>query len=142
MTDRELDALVSEKVLGWEIEQRWCNWCPDGGGLMENPFQDDKDFEPNLTGTFRDEMHPCEVRRRGEYPWLNPVPFFSTSIDAAWKLLEKFKDREFSLNYLPPDGESHSWMVGFDRPVCAKTAARAICFAALQVVGAEADDDG
>lgn len=112
---RELDALVAEKVMGLEVK----------------PYEKLKGSDiPEYFGTL---WVPSADQNRGTpyQQWL-PLPHYSTSIAAAWEVVEKLKDDDFHL-------EEHGthWKAGFGpRWRGAETAPHAICLAALEAIGA------
>lgn len=133
---RELDALVAERVMGWS---RW--------------YEDKKDLYPP-------EGSPENKgwTKRGGIMIQALIPEYSTSIEAAWRVVEKIKNlgkvekttddgkewynirHEFHIEWLP---DSNMWRAGwydfrYDDYQCndieAPTAPLAICKAALKVV--------
>lgn len=121
MTDRELDALIAENVMGWEIRWLGCEphhyWEPDDG-------------------------------RGGR--WNDRLPEYSTDIAAAFQVVEKMKRVRlwFSCCYqtgaLRDDLSAMAWSCrfrGFKRGESIegfhgdKSLPRAICLAALKAVG-------
>jgi len=114
----ELDALVAEKVMGWEyvIDGEGTGWV-------------DKATEQFVTGYNNDDPSQPEIA---------PPPF-STSIAAAWEVVEKLKsdNRTIDISSATPGwraiiDECHDWKV----EVRAETAPRAICLAAMKASGA------
>ena len=134
MTDRELDALVAEKVMGGKIEHDWVE--PFGGDL-----QMCRACERNMMDS--DRPRHC-------------TPSYSTSIEAAWEVMEKLKDRVgdkerelLEVNWLPA---KNKWVAGiwcYEQKMLggsvarasfvasADSAPRAICLAALKAFGVE-----
>lgn len=164
MTNRELDALVAEKVMGLVVIQNWkCGYMPDCGNYEATmpAFTDDTFTEKIYPLTpssefdsLYDERGPVYELHKG----IEPVPFYSTDIAAAWLVVEK----------LAQDGDEHpaciqkglpaygdhdtpfevyknyagypGWTCYFaDYEVCAHadTAPLAICLAAIKAVGVE-----
>jgi hypothetical protein len=119
---RELDSLIARKVFGYEIT---CSVDPLS------------DFS---VGRNRDGS---DAKRN--FCWVNddleiPTPHFSTKIQAAWQVVEKFdkKDNEVYLNHLPrfyPEWQCIIfYMDGNRQSAGADTAPLAICRAALLAV--------
>jgi hypothetical protein len=127
---RELDALVAERVMGWQVdtdkEGYWCNDAGWTGWLV-----------PESEADARYEQDRC---------W-RP----STDITAAWQVVEHIKEREgcgFFVAWNKPEyGRPAHWSAGFieagndghghdyTAEVEADTAQLAICKAALAAVG-------
>ena len=136
---RELDTLVAEKVMGLQL-MRWtnhptfepvvirgdgrCNRC--GWPLFDNP-------EKGCTA------ENCSMRPMPDYP---RIPDYSTSIAAAWEVVEKVQLFN-SLALAQQDGTwEKPWAVieqGEDGDMISEavTAPLAICLAALKAVGYE-----
>lgn len=106
---RELDAKVAEKVMGW-----WAIMLPADDRMVASGIPPKEGHE-----------------REG-------VPHYSTSIEAAWEVVEKMHQEWWFTLVQGPDG----WLADFynDMDVRhrakAKTAPEAICLAALKAVGA------
>lgn len=116
MTDRELDALVAEKVMGWRIER-----------YMTNP--------PKPTGM---GMPPDSTT-------IAEIPAYSTDIAAAWEVVEKMRaqgfDNQFSWRADRPGHRSRPFACfGRNGSAEADTLQKAICLAALKAVGVKMDD--
>lgn len=115
---RGLDALVAEKVMGWQ----WQQWAP-------NPEQ------PHLAPPGYGRPHP-------DHWWLGRsifelVPNYSTDIAAAWLVvehMERTRPNEFMLWT-----EQGQWGAEFDNDISrfALAAPLSICVAALAAVGVE-----
>ena len=125
---RELDALVAEKVMGWQefpyliLSDDRLSYCPPG------------------------PVHISTVRE---------VPPYSTSIAAAWEVVEKLRAMNSTLELYSPGAlvndemgiHAVEWQATFkswEEPwgphgpsVEAQTAPHAICLAALKAVGVE-----
>lgn len=127
MTDRELDALVAEKVMG----------------LSKGDYYVDYD---KLSFQEQNNIN------RGQGAVIYPLPHYSTSIEAAWQVVEKLKfievqildlgikRRNFNLCFTSDSNWEASWNNRYGHEVChayAETVPRAICLAALKVVGIE-----
>lgn len=112
---RELDALVAEKVMGLRCERLMTN-PPKPSGLMRSPGGE-------LVG----------------------LPYFSTDISVAWKVVEEMRGRGYwvSVQMQPKSGDVDCvmWLPSADDTQDfsddeAPTAPLAICRAALKAVGA------
>lgn len=117
MTSRELDAQVAEKVMGWKRDFRLSKSHSEAWRVVA---------EGDVTGQF-----------------IQPLSWSpSTSIEAAWEVVEKMQDtdRKFQIEsstgcngkwgavfsqYHEPFGEAWGW---------AETAPEAICLAALKAI--------
>lgn len=111
---REMDALVAEMVMGYQWQD---------GALQHD----------DLPGGGR--CHPRSV--------MNPPPPYSTSIEAAWQVVEKLQDipgyelldirlrRKHGVAIMTDAGSCMKCLVTAD------TAPLAICLAALKAVGVE-----
>lgn len=119
---RELDALVAEKVMGWQ-------------SIEYNDFKiwAHQDYLPAITN------HPLGFAMPEGY---SPLPRYSTNIAAAWKVVEKFEAKHWEISistdeigylvYLTrrnDDGGSTTFKGEAD------TAPLAICLAALNAKG-------
>lgn len=70
---------------------------------------------------------------RDEY--MDSVSKYSTSIEAAWKVVEKIKTERFEITFVDYD-EERQWMAGWDG-ICfeyGRTAPHAICLVALKAI--------
>ena len=120
LSDRELDALVAEKVMGWKMYKG--AWFPEGF-----------DFEV--------EKHKYNA------DWLSNgihIPHYSADIAAAWQVVEKMKAdfsdgsvEGFSLWFSSNPVQMPHWKCMFENSedhvkAEAPTAPRAICLAALR----------
>lgn len=122
LTNREIDALVAEKIMGWTREpDKTTDW-------QETPW-----YEDCIWTT------PC-----GQLSKIYP-PNYSTSIEAAWEVVEKLISDGYTW-----DLNSHvEWRVRvanyrdgqtrgvFETHEIGITLPRAICLAALKAVGEE-----
>lgn len=117
MTDRELDALVAEKVMGWKIEGR--------------PIR--------LSGGHFDDVRiPADGT-------VKMLPSYSTDIAAAWQVVEKVRELNgwpFILESHGDPGAPGRWWAYFQKTIGDRSvnghgheAPRAICLAALKAVG-------
>jgi len=160
MPDRELDALVSEKVMGLHIySHTWpCGYEPECGCYEAASIGASREY------AWHNENGPVFIDQDcdGDIPWLEPVPFYSTDIATAWQVVEKMTEHveleyDFewqgpifkpSHDYLTSEGfplGTTCWYVyiekaGYREWVCADSAPRAICLAALKALGVEVDD--
>jgi hypothetical protein len=128
MTDRELDALCAERVMGWtRLQPPFCN---DGYRLIEwyTP--------PQPTDSQTNGLMPVDSSR---------VPCFSTYMDRAWQVVEKMREQGWTFNIMVQTCDfpasatftdrtgshgSPSWGLGFNAKH--KCAPRAIVLAALK----------
>jgi hypothetical protein len=122
MTDRELDALVAEKVMGW---------------IIGYPLADAPDGMP--------PRPPGDTRSHYDYPVL--VPAYSTDITAAWQVVEKMEDLGYHWRFanVIPSSDPIVYTMKFmrmdtDAKETEFTAPLAICRAALKAV--EVENDG
>lgn len=109
MVNRELDAIVAEKVMG--IGNTFLSRCNDPG---ETAYLDDQ-------GLYR------------------LVPHYSTDIAAAWGVVERMRDDDWRVDlWVDEDGWwvrfTRFLQVGYE---CADTAPEAICRAALKAMEAD-----
>lgn len=117
---REIDALVAEKVMGKEVTPNVsgfdgrCGWRDDYGFTRSR-------YPRNPPYHFGAALKESNAN-------YNRVPFYSTSISAAWEVVEKM-------------GEENKTWIMFDNVIGhltaydAKEAACQICYAALTSVG-------
>lgn len=129
---RELDALVAEKVMGW---------AP---------------FAPQVLDKLGFHFcSPCDICGREGEPFEHCLPYFSTKIEAAWKVVEKvielpqFNDRHCYFNIQQHRAEFKEAEVEMrlfelrdgEELLCGpyyvlgESAPHAICLAALKAVG-------
>lgn len=121
---RELDALVAEKVMGCSVRNGHCCCEPN---------------RPHGRSDYRAEQQRVYC----------PLKPYSTSIEAAWEVVEKIKnirgtDGTFKIQYWHPGSvvyADHEDLLGcdFDHTIYSwgQTAPHAICLAALKAVGVE-----
>ncbi len=122
---RELDALVSEKVMGWV----WIAFeIAHTTDVVRRPYPGDSwDVQHGRRADFTEPI---------AYGWDSNLPHYSTDIAAAWRVVDRRKgEYTFILSY---NQHEHTWWVCFD-PVNhyearADTAPLAICRAALKAV--------
>lgn len=123
---RELDTLVAEKLMGWELA----------------------DLSHHNYGTIVVAGPPGATLSPGS------IPCYSTDIGATWEVVEKLRADEYEVDirvcYSTPHKCAHPWSVyivesGVDKPfgrasTChAESAPLAICLAALKVKGIEVE---
>ena len=142
MTNREIDALIAEKVMGWVKKtitlavknkegyvQSWEETC------LVNPKFPDVDL-----------LHRLEFSE--DQSDKQKMPYYSTSISDAWEVVEKMKRHFPSIVYNSSDSNSSMWNISFWKDefggeswdAIAETAPRAICLAALKVIGVKIED--
>ena len=147
MKDRELDALVAERVMGWRpyIDKREC-WAIDTPCDIDNEHP--RGRETLWTGE-RAWGFDEATGKRWDRPWwgaTQEVPFYSTDITAAWQVVEAMR----ATNYRNWRVESFAggtcaafWTDNEDpdeltRDAADEVSARAICLAALKALGVDA----
>lgn len=117
LTDREIDALVAEKVMGWTWQT---HWGPEEMRSLFPPPNSDMGYHPD-------------------------VPEFSTDISAAFQVLASKPVGEWCPSlHMQDSGEWYceiklGYNTSYRKAVgaSASTLAMAICLTALQAVGAE-----
>ena len=140
MSDRELDAAVAEKVMGWRWVQApqydYDGPLPEQGKVLVPPDHDDKNYQWQPKGVIQPYAFVGGMR-------------WSTDIAAAWEVVDRVLDLAFScfggmtgVNLLYNPYESR-WEASFDwsDSTCVngwhEKPARAICLAALAAVEAK-----
>ena len=139
---RELDALVAEKVMGW---QRFPYVLPGAGQHVDGDVVE-------RWGATTVTVNYCPPGRV-HVSTIRTVPFYSTSIDAAWTVVEKLRDTNASVELsayrhevkddVPLLNRVAVWggnAIGMETKVAettAETMPLAICRAALAAVGVE-----
>lgn len=138
MSPREIDALVAEKVMGFtlckctdeEIEKWRSGYCAkENEGAIGFYVDPPRRFGSDKT------CNKC-----GKY--YVPILSYSTSIEAAWSVVEKMMINRFEDVNIDADSPNE-WRVAFTDYIEkagvaeAKTAPLAICLAALKAVGVE-----
>ena len=142
MTNREIDALVAEKVMGWtripsNHPYRWYN--DRGGVIVEGQPQ----------------KFPCYDKANATYGGIPDDWRPSSSIAAAWEVVEKLSGPDFDHRCVivsKTDMTDEKWgceigntqAAGSDGAsyAVADTAPMAICLAALNAVGVEVPQKG
>lgn len=121
LSDRELDALVAEKVMGWKK-------APNGAWMS---------YEKDAFGNGGWKSH-ATWKANASVSAVRFTP--STDIAAAWQVVEKMKERQW--NFTIADLVKNKWRAEFGGSrkhkqtwEDADTAPRAICLAALKAVG-------
>lgn len=130
---RELDALVAERVMGWERRNE--SWY-DEEGVEKTRFVSPED---DLTGEVLEDViggwgSECS------YDELEYVPYYSTDIAAAWLVWEAVSNAKWSLHRRDDGGYEvmeHIRWEDFYSYAEAPTAPLAICLAALRAKGGE-----
>ena len=122
MNDRELDALVAEKVMGWErCPKEDCDGCDCPVFFYGRPLNE---------WCVNDPEH--------RLPWMP-----STDIATAWQAVEKMKARPGHFSFrLEQSGTAYhlpEWAATFNNEFIGISAhaPSAICLAALKAVGVE-----
>lgn len=145
-TDREIDALVAEKIFNW----RWFE-CVQTACLVHPMLARDWDqqgewmYKPLPGGPgklFRDDIDGIRFYDSSKGGHTHPhIEEFSTKIECAWMVINKMSEYKSSVSWLP---ESKEWFVTFNRSnkesirtALSDTAPRAICIAALRCQGIE-----
>lgn len=112
---RELDALIAEKVMGLKRSDHW-------------PVVDLRE----------DRSRPLD-RWDDDQGNIVPLPAYSTSIEAAWEVVEKIASLKNCWR-LRLEKHPQGWSVDFETEwkveLVAETAPHAICLAALKAMGA------
>lgn len=117
---REMDALVAERVMGWDRDVMGCLGAPKGAKEYDTQCH-------SWIGAWDENGNP------------NFLPHYSTDIAAAWQVVEWMKDWNFTLDWLGSD-----WQAMFQTEddgeffVNADTALLAICRAALKALEVDA----
>ena len=147
MTDRELDALVAEKVMGKTVEF-----------IPSEPVEikDDPTAFFGVTTNFGGAVFTSD-REWLVDDWLDieavrAVANYSTDIAAAWAVVEKIAEGGFWLKLTTPFTPEQPYWAGFtphnitgwngrpDHQAGDLSPSRAICLAALKAVGVEVKD--
>lgn len=134
MTDRELDALVRDKVFAFKWDETKCRVC----GWT-------------LAATVNEGCVPgnCSLRPGPDIPAADRCAPYSTDVSAAFLVVDEMARRGFLLQ-LTLRAKPDLWMAAFGRKFMesvpaeqAVGAARAICLAALAALGVPvAEDEG
>ena len=112
---RKLDALIAEKVMGWSLDQL----AAECGIYRGWPSKGDAIHRPAL-----------------------PILYYSTSISAAWEVVEKMMSGGFRFVFSCEGEKSHAHFFNDDQEVpgatqfyaVGETAPLAVCLAALKLV--------
>jgi len=93
MTDRELDALVATKVMGWERrgDDDWCKPLhkPDGDDDGGEKGPHPRLVPPGKTFEERRERTVFLCRCGPDIEFCDRLPFFSTDVAAAWAVVQR-----------------------------------------------------
>lgn len=135
---RKLDALVAEKIMGLRVVAHdWpCGRDPEFGDYEAASFWEEEMEERGPVYVPEDGSWPPKylLDVKAHYAYVEPVPFYSTDIAAAWQVVEKMITDK-GLFCLTIDDESDGFWCHFGN--CAHeaygTAPEAICKAALLV---------
>lgn len=136
MTDRELDALVAEKVMGCNPKWVQSQWSSGKYVICECRYtRHDHDF-------FR------QCCQSGSYYDNAEILHYFTNISAAWQVVEKMLDAEWIFELFVTKEKMRATFHktsaprGFERYVAiANKETRAICLAALKAKGVEVKDE-
>lgn len=151
---RELDAMVAERVMGWKVVGYVDAWGECG---PEEPMAEPGDHPAYVEECICEwvRQNNVEYGKDPEHGWIHGhswqclaiVPEHSTSVAAAWEVVEKMRERGWQLHLQGPHG---GWRARFvwwgetipvvgarpriDPHADADTAPLAICLAAIQAV--------
>lgn len=122
MTNREIDALVAEKVMDLTV--------------IKTTYQN------KLIGavSYYSIGEPDWEDDRGDMYLSNPLPSYTLDINAAWEVVEKLQSMDYGFILDSMQGCLGYWQAHFERDRSvytaeASTPANAICLAALKAVG-------
>lgn len=120
MTDRELDALVAEKVMGWVKSSD-----EHGDIYSEQSVSYVMHYRTDVPHGMRNDSTTAEL------------PFFSSQIAAAWTVVDHMR---YNGSLLELEEEKTGWWARFsggekDLLLNQQTAPMAICLAALKAAG-------
>lgn len=136
MNDRELDALVAEKVMGWTV------LIPPADPTEDDDLTRVAVLDPSYLGLRR------YIETRPQY-WALKEWHPSTDITAAMTIVQHMHSGPvgpgFHLDWTPADGPDEAWLASFGSnnypergehivEAVAPTPERAICLAALQAL--------
>ena len=121
-SEREIDKLVAEKVMGWKWES----------------FKDPDNFKSPARWLCR----PDGLKIGEEsLSYSNHLPHYSTNIADAKTVLDRYKALEPEMSW---SDEDHCWVVVFKKhpatPTCDESLEKAIVLHCLKVEGVEVDD--
>lgn len=151
---RELDAMIAERIMGLNVVARnWpCGWAEGFYQAQHWPQRGHEWFRE--TGPVYAEVQtiwPPQVDPRhpddpwGPYTDVQPVPFYSTDITAAWQVLTHLQEQGYVPSVSRHRSEPDAWWACFSREhrtpddvgeATGDTAPLAICRAALAAVEA------
>lgn len=144
---RELDALVAEKVMGWTREgagwhtKPWHRPSKDYPGSIINDWDSKGEHDflviPNAHSGISNRVSFCGCEGDAE------IPHYSTSIAAAWEIVEKLNSTEFVLERWPElQFTVRSTFIRGENFSVANSAPHSICLAALKAMGVTFTDSG
>lgn len=157
---REMDALIAERVMGWELVDNdyyilnrpgdpFYKTHPDPAGLV--PTRDGKSLGTPSQVKWQDLFEELEIHSVGLY-WIDPVNRSvveadnfqpSTDIAAAWQVVERLEAINIGVELShAPDDQWECWSLHQTEPnryeswgqIWADTAPLAICRAALKAM--------
>ena len=125
---RDLDALVAEKVMGWTVEQRYCEQDPECGGweevqnLYENPEErakkDSQDWPKSTYEQWLKDakaswehikitrtLQPCYRPASHNPDFWQVIPEYSKDLNAASSPVGEFPSKDYTFDFIRyPDG--------------------------------------
>jgi len=135
LSDREIDALVAEKIMSFG----WFH-CVAGTGVQRNQFCSPQQLE-TWTGVGW-KMTPIPTPPpTEEFNDATGCPLYSTDISAAMEVVEKMREKGFAVTIMDTQNNSSEgeWNVCFDLTTGYEannpSLRRAICEAALRAIG-------
>lgn len=162
LPDRELDALVSERVFGKTVVAHdWpCGYDPECGDYEASMYQVGGDGGLYAPSSWHEDFGPVVAATPGGWPPrvldphaevlvadVDPVPFYSTDVRAAWRVVDKMIVRGYVWFAVQRDPQEKAglWTAmfkaepgdGYSIYVSAETDTRAICLAALAALEQE-----
>lgn len=143
LTAEQRDALIHEKVMSQSL-------------MCDTQLMVTKCHNPNISIPFYTWNCPaCDYMGSGNAPPHEnshlsklPVPYYTTSMDAAWMIVEKMKEAKWGAFCCELDGvlTGHRWDTARDKPYVTwfeqflySLNAEGICIAALLACGAQVD---
>lgn len=107
---REIDALIAERIMGLNVVARDfpCGYAPDSGSYQGHHFP----YDDNMAASWWTDRGPVYLRPNGTWPYsllerpsglpayrfvdVEPVPFYSTDIAAAWRVVEEITQPKYA----------------------------------------------